>query len=228
MKTPPLDWEEAPNHGDYFAGCILPMKTPLGASYKVTPRRTWTVAHAVRAAGPLLVAACDLTESVVGFYDRSACPWGDGVTYNHIPCLDGGAGRDAPPTEEAWHAFAIAMLAAEPGPYRRVVVHCKHGFNRTGFMLVRWATMRGHFGDVRDAIREFSRVRPPGIYKVEYLQKLHFVCGAQPLEHMPPLPRWRTSQGRLCRIPAFWLSSFDTRPPPVPFPRNREAKFWTL
>lgn len=220
MKHPPLDWEETPPHGELFAGCILPMKTPLGPYYRVPPQRAWTVAHAVRAAGPLLVAVFDLTESVVGFYERATCPWGNGVAYHHVPCLDGGAGRDHPPTEEAWHSFALAMSEAEPGRYRRVAVHCKHGFNRTGFMLVRWAVATGVFKDVREAVAEFARVRPPGIYKVEYIQKLHFVFGAPPPAAMPEAPPWRTCQLRLAKIPPFWLSTFAERSPPAPFPSD--------
>ena len=102
MRPPPVDWEKAPPHGELFGGCILPMKTPLGPSFRVPPASAWTVALAIQVAGPYLVAAVDLTESVAGFYERSACPWGEGVHAFHIPCLDGGAGRDDPPTEEAW------------------------------------------------------------------------------------------------------------------------------
>lgn len=175
------------------------------------------MAHASKVVGPLLVAAFDLTESVAGFYDRTRSPWGDGVAYHHIPCLDGGAGRDDPPTEDAWHAFAIAMDSASPGPYRRVAVHCKHGHNRTGFMLVRWATSSGAFECVRDALDAFCRARPPGIYKVEYVQKLFYVFGAPPPARMPDLPPWRSSQLKLLRIPAFWLATFtDRRPPALP------------
>jgi protein-tyrosine phosphatase len=46
----------------------------------------------------------------------------------------------------------------------QIGIHCTHGFNRTGFMIVSYLVEELDVV-VEDAITFFARARPPGIYK---------------------------------------------------------------
>lgn len=56
-----------------------------------------------------------------------------------------------------------------------ILVHCTHGYNRTGFMVVSY-WLRNHdsfpYLSVKEWIDQFAKVRAPGIYKPEYVTEL--------------------------------------------------------
>ena len=219
---PPLpeDWLEAERHGAPIYG-VLPCKTPL-QGHAVPAAYAWTPTHAVAAAvasfGAHPAAVVDLT-SGAGFYNRTASPWGS-AAYHVIPCQSAanrGSGRDDAPTEEAWHAFYLALKTAKDA-HGRVVVHCRHGFNRTGFMVCRYAVVAGEAADCRTAVAAFAAARPPGIYKAAYLAALFAALGEAPLTHAPPWPPWRQARRVLDSLPAVWRDAFGNGPTPLPFP----------
>lgn len=53
-------------------------------------------------------------------------------------------------------------------------VHCTHGFNRTGYMIVAAMTrlLAATGMCVERGVRRFARQRPPGIYKDHYISDL--------------------------------------------------------
>jgi mRNA-capping enzyme len=53
--------------------------------------------------------------------------------------------------------------------------HCTHGFNRTGHLIVSYLVQRLDWS-VEAVVREFAQVRPPGIYKKDYLVELFQLC----------------------------------------------------
>ena len=53
-----------------------------------------------------------------------------------------------------------------------IAVHCTHGLNRTGFMIISYLILR-HKMSVADAIATFARSRSPGVYKPEYINDLY-------------------------------------------------------
>jgi mRNA-capping enzyme len=76
-------------------------------------------------------------------------------------------------------------------PLDIIGVHCTHGFNRTGFLIVSYLVEK-HDYDVAAAIQEFANARPPGIYKQDYINELFKRYGDEdddPL-HAPELPSW--------------------------------------
>ena len=170
----PEDWLEAPAHGEPFCG-VLPCKAPL-QGYSVPAEHAWTPAHAraacIRALGAPPAAVVDLT-SGAGFYNRFSRPWGD-AAYSVIQCTARGSARDEAPSEDAWCAFHLAM-AAVPDQQAPVIVHCRHGFNRTGYMLCRWAVVTGRMSTGRQAAAAFAAARPPGMsvdnQKRDYLRE---------------------------------------------------------
>jgi mRNA-capping enzyme len=53
-----------------------------------------------------------------------------------------------------------------------VLVHCTHGFNRTGAMLVHYMQRTRPWPKLNEHIAEFALARPPGIYKADYVREL--------------------------------------------------------
>jgi len=53
-------------------------------------------------------------------------------------------------------------------PLDIIGVHCTHGFNRTGYLIVSYLVRKLDWS-VEAVVREFAQVRPPGIYKKDYL-----------------------------------------------------------
>lgn len=77
-------------------------------------------------------------------------------------------GGNIPPAK-ALHAFLKIVRK-----YRRhgiVVLHCTHGHNRSGFMLVN-LLLRSHGYTPEAACAAFAGVRPPGIVRPEYVRAL--------------------------------------------------------
>lgn len=74
-----------------------------------------------------------------------------------------------------------------------VLVHCTHGFNRTGAMLVHYMQRTRSWPLLNDHIAEFALSRPPGIYKPDYVRELF----EQYLERRfrsttdPGVPEWK-------------------------------------
>lgn len=50
-------------------------------------------------------------------------------------------------------------------------MHCTHGFNRTGFLIISYLIEKLQFS-LENAIQEFGNCRPDGIYKQDYLNEL--------------------------------------------------------
>lgn len=75
-------------------------------------------------------------------------------------------------------------------PLEIIGIHCTHGFNRTGFLIVSYLVEKMDWS-VEAAINAFARVRNPGIYKPDYLQELlkRYDPDGEPF-HAPDLPDW--------------------------------------
>ena len=80
-------------------------------------------------------------------------------------------------------------------PGKHVLVHCTHGFNRTGFMIATWLVRRGGL-TVAAALRRFAEARPPGIYKADYIAELfRYYYESRPAALVaPPLPDFKVGE----------------------------------
>ena len=205
----------AERHSKLLYG-VMVCKTPL-QGYAVPAGEAWTPTHALAVARTMFrgdpAAVVDLT-SGGGFYNRGSRPWAD-ARYHVIPCLSTGsdAGRDNPPTEDAWHAFWLAMEEAAGGG---CIVHCRHGFNRSGWMLCRYAVVAGLAPDARAAVAAFAEARPPGIYKAAYIASLFAALGEASLQRAPPWPPWRHARRVLDSLPPLWRDAYGSGPLPQP------------
>lgn len=169
---------------------FLPFKTPLSSKFtsqmpvecQFQPEMVFSFAKMKRAKIGLWI---DLTNTS-RFYDRNEVE-SRGAQYRKMQCR----GHGETPNAEQTHSF-IEMVESfiTQSPLDMIGVHCTHGFNRTGFLIVSYMVERLDCS-VEAALMEFARVRPPGIYKDDYIKELFRRYGdEQDATEAPPLPAW--------------------------------------
>ena len=168
---------------------FVPCKVPLGRRFDAVLRDDsvrFTPMQAVQGAlhsnkpGEVrwLAAVVDLTKT-----KRYYSPDELGVhesRYVKVEC----SGSEGAPTPLEVNTFCIRVIEKlrtrpQPAPLKPIVlVHCTHGFNRTGAMLVHYAMRMlepapgqtlPHLPHLSSAVRMFADRRKPGIYKEEYI-----------------------------------------------------------
>ncbi|CAI9761854.1 unnamed protein product [Fraxinus pennsylvanica] len=193
-KLPP-GWLECPAFGQEI-GCLVPSKVPLGESFNdcILPGKRYSsrqVIHQQRVLGRKLGLVIDLTNSN-RYYSTN--DWKrEGIKHVKIPCK----GRDSVPENEAVNAFVFEVsqfLARQKHSKKYILVHCTHGHNRTGYMIIHFL-MRTLPISVTQAIKIFADARPPGIYKPDYIDALYSFYHEKKPEMVvcPPTPEWKRS-----------------------------------
>ncbi|KAL4857277.1 mRNA-capping enzyme [Chlorella vulgaris] len=193
----PRGWRECPAMGRPIER-FIPMKVPLGARFDnfIAPEHRFNIESAVelvkqRVAGlfmeqlappaedaplgpnceppppqriqvPLVVGlVIDLTNSS-RYYD--ARQW----QQHGIPCK----GRGQAPQPEAVTDLCWEMHEfLKDCPQGMALIHCTHGFNRTGYMIASYLARMLTF-NIPKALDAFAQKRPPGIYKHYYIREL--------------------------------------------------------
>lgn len=117
-----------------------------------------------------------------------------GITVTTIPC----AGRGEAPSPQEVNAFwyAANSYCVEMENSKHILVHCTHGYNRTGYMichmLMRSPLNFGRYLTVREVLEQFAKARPPGIYKPLYLDELfNYYHEDKKSFAFPALPSWK-------------------------------------
>ncbi|CAK9133911.1 unnamed protein product [Ilex paraguariensis] len=191
----PPGWLDCPAFGQEV-GCIIPSKVPLDESFNdyVVPGKRYSfrqVIHQQRVLGRKLGLVIDLTNTT-RYY--SIADWKkDGIKHVKICCR----GRDSVPDNESVNQFVYEVsqfLARQRPPKKYILVHCTHGHNRTGYMIVHYL-MRTTSISVTQAIKIFAEARPPGIYKPDYIDALYtFYHEKKPDGDIcPAIPDWKRS-----------------------------------
>jgi mRNA-capping enzyme len=116
------------------------------------------------------------------------------VKYVKVPCR----GRNEVPDPESVNTFVFEVMRffskLKPGEAanKYILVHCTHGHNRTGFMIIHYL-MRTQMNSVEQAVRMFAKARPPGIYKQHYIDDLFtFYHEPRPAAIVyPSTPEWK-------------------------------------
>lgn len=100
-------------------------------------------------------------------------------------------GHGETPTVEQTQAFIeIVEEFNRDHPLDVIGVHCTHGFNRTGFLIVSYMVEKQDCA-VEAAIAAFAKARPPGIYKEDYIRELfRRYEDEEDALPAPPLPDW--------------------------------------
>ncbi|KAG2485988.1 hypothetical protein HYH03_015311 [Edaphochlamys debaryana] len=206
----PDGWVKCPRFGDprLFEGLnIIPCKVPLSRRFdsQVGPSGRWTLADAIRqfrGYGMEVGTVIDLTKSrnyydfrqemeELGYGSRGReCP----INFVKIECRGRGeAPQPSEVNEAVWHIFVHHSDPELASKY--VLLHCTHGFNRTGFVcvsaLMRLRKDRGI--NVRRALQRFAECRPPGIYKDHYIKDLfaYYHEGRDSRVVTPRVPAWK-------------------------------------
>lgn len=100
-------------------------------------------------------------------------------------------GHGETPSETQTNTFiGIVHNFISKYPLESIAVHCTHGFNRTGFLLVSYLVKKMDC-DLEIALKMFAAARPPGIYKKDYLEELY--RRFDDINDTPPppdLPNW--------------------------------------
>ncbi|PIA38958.1 hypothetical protein AQUCO_02700264v1 [Aquilegia coerulea] len=188
-KLPP-GWLDCPAFGQGI-GYIIPSKVPLGEFYNdyVVPGKRYSlrqVIHQQKVLGRELGLVIDLTNTT-RYY--SPADWKkQGIKHVKIACK----GRDSVPDNESVNNFVYEFLSRQKKKF--VLVHCTHGHNRTGFMIIHFL-MRSQSMSVSEAIQIFVNARPPGIYKHDYIDALYTFYHEKRPETVicPPTPDWKRS-----------------------------------
>jgi hypothetical protein len=177
----PEGWMQCPPIGELCFNLFVPCKVPLGRRFNevLHEHQRFTPAHALAeaAAAPpgcerQVLAVVDLTKTK-RYYSpdelRDA-----GVHYIKVPC-SGSEGAPSPLEVNTFFIEVVSVLARwRPRQGTAVqpviLVHCTHGFNRTGAMLVHYAMRQPQrWPDLTAALAEFARCRSGGIYKEDYI-----------------------------------------------------------
>ncbi|KAL6868347.1 hypothetical protein ACP4OV_015192 [Aristida adscensionis] len=196
IKETPQGWLECPAFGEPIDK-IIPSKVPLDETFNesVPPGKRYSskqVVNKQRKAGREIGLVIDLTNTTKYY---SPAEWTkQGTKHVKIPCK----GRDAVPDNESVNAFVYeAMMFLDRQKHSKnpkyILVHCTHGHNRTGFMIIHYL-MRTHVSCVAEAINIFAQRRPPGIYKRDYIEALFSFYHEVPDNMMitcPSTPEWK-------------------------------------
>ncbi|PZC83256.1 hypothetical protein B5X24_HaOG208020 [Helicoverpa armigera] len=168
----PNRWLRCPRKATgLVADKFMAFKTPLGSQFndkvpeenRFTPSMLFVYMKSMKIQLGLWI---DLTNTS-RFYNKAEVEEA-GCKYVKMQCRGHG---ETPSPEQTREFINLVARFISQKPLEFIGVHCTHGFNRTGFLLVSY--MVEHLDcSVQAAINEFARMRPPGIYKQDYLQEL--------------------------------------------------------
>ncbi|KAK3023090.1 hypothetical protein RJ639_043105, partial [Escallonia herrerae] len=189
-------WLDCPPFGNEI-GFLIPSKVPLGEYFNEK------IPSGKRYSSKQLGLVIDLTNTN-RYYPES--DWTkEGVRYVKIKCR----GRDAVLDNESVDKFVnevVQFRSRQANANKYILVHCTHGHNRTGYMIVHFL-IRNELNSVTEqlnfsngsscmqALDNFARARYPGIYKLDYVKALYnFYHETKPDSLVcPQTPEWKRS-----------------------------------
>lgn len=127
----------------------------------------------------------DLTNTT-RFYDKKSLEE-YGCKYLKLQCR----GHGETPSEDQTKTFVqVCKNFILYNPLEIIGVHCTHGFNRTGFLIISYL-VENDGTSVDAGLAEFAASRPPGIYKADYIQELYRrYDDVEDAPDPPPRPAW--------------------------------------
>ncbi|XP_035210837.1 mRNA-capping enzyme-like isoform X2 [Stegodyphus dumicola] len=189
-QGPPPRWLHCPRKGSLIADKFIPFKTPLDERYdsQVPEECTFTPSMFIASLSSYKLKLglwIDLTNTT-RFYNKNEIE-DHGIKYVKLQCRGHG---ECPSVEQTTFFIEICQRFISRNPLEVIGVHCTHGFNRTGFLIIAYL-IESLSWSVDAAVRCFSLARPPGIYKEDYIEELFRryddINGVMPA---PPLPDW--------------------------------------
>lgn len=139
------------------------------------------------------------------FYDRKEVEARD-CRYTKMQCRGHG---ETPSTDQRQSFYEIVDEFVRDHPLEMIGVHCTHGFNRTGFLIVSYMVERMDC-ELEAALLAFAHARPPGIYKADYIEELYrlFEPGEKPMT-APEMPEWCFGMLAKCHDSFFSIFTVD-------------------
>ncbi|CAN8303071.1 unnamed protein product [Cochlearia groenlandica] len=196
----PQGWIDCPGLGQPI-GYLIPSKVPLSEFLNeyVPPGKRYSFKQVLRIRRNTRIGlVIDLTNSC-----RYYSPIDLSKTHNiykhvQIKCKGHGAAPDNVAVNRFVHEVN-EFLRIEKNPKEYILVHCTHGHNRTGFMIVHYLMRSCPAMSVTQALQMFSHSRPPGIYKPDYIDALYTFYHEIKPESVtcPPTPDWKRSSEQL-------------------------------
>ncbi len=187
---PPPRWLHCPRKsGELVAGKFLAFKTPLDSrfdpqvepQFRFTPSMIFDSMKSYKVEVGLWVDLCNTSR----FYSKDLVQ--ERCKYVKLQCRGHG---ETPSTEQVATFNRLCQNFIQQNPLGIVAVHCTHGFNRTGF-LIACCLIEVFDWSPEAAVAEFTRARPPGIYKEHYIQEIFSRYGdVSDAPVAPPLPDW--------------------------------------
>uniref|UniRef100_D3TNV7 mRNA-capping enzyme n=1 Tax=Glossina morsitans morsitans TaxID=37546 RepID=D3TNV7_GLOMM len=187
----PNRWLYCPRKSDgVIAEKFLAFKTPLNAAFLdqmpleciFQPEMLFDYCKTIKLKLGLWI---DLTNTK-RFYDKSVVMT-RGANYVKLQCRGHG---ETPSLEQTRSFIEIVDDFVNERPLDIVGVHCTHGFNRTGFLIVSYMVERLDYS-VEAALAIFAVARAPGIYKQDYINELFKRYGDEEVTiQAPNLPDW--------------------------------------
>ncbi|XP_076243664.1 mRNA-capping enzyme-like [Calliopsis andreniformis] len=169
---------------------FLAFKTPLSSAYdnQVPEECRFTIdmlMASLKSQKLKLGLWIDLTNTS-RFYDKKSLE-AYGCKYLKLQCR----GHGETPSEEQTRTFVqVCKNFISYNPLEIIGVHCTHGFNRTGFLIISYL-VENDGTSVDAGLVEFASVRPPGIYKADYIQELYRrYDDVEDAPDPPPRPAW--------------------------------------
>jgi atypical dual specificity phosphatase len=131
----------------------------------------------------------DLTNTLK-YYDGAEEFKDSGVQYVKLK-IEGFKGP--PAARDVTRFMEIVDELVEKEPEGAIAVHCTHGLNRTGYLIVTYMVKR--LGcTVTEALEAFKAARPPGLIKHMYVEDLYKRLGEGEEMQLPELPDWATAK----------------------------------
>lgn len=169
---------------------FLAFKTPLSSAYnsQVPEECRFTIDMlfaTLKSQKVKLGLWIDLTNTT-RFYDKKDLE-AHGCKYLKLQCRGHG---ETPSDEQTRFFVQVCKQFITHNPLEVIGVHCTHGFNRTGFLIISYLVeIDGTSVDA--ALAEFAAVRPPGIYKGDYIKELYKrYDDEEDAPDAPPRPAW--------------------------------------
>lgn len=195
-KSLPNYWLQCPRKSSsIIANKFIVLKTPLShkfddqvpAQLRFPPKMILDLYKAKKLKIGLWI---DLTNTS-RFYDKSEIENED-CKYLKLQCR---GYREAPSLDQTEAFVNVCYNFINQNPLDIIAVHCTHGFNRSGFMIVSYLVEKMDCS-VEIALQEFSSSRHPGIYKQNYINELYRKYGdINDVPVAPALPDWYNDEG---------------------------------
>jgi len=208
---PPPRWEGCPRHGSIIARTFIPFKTPLDSTHNVPEVHAFQPSMMpciVKQQNMEMGLVIDLTNTT-RFY-KSVQFESKNIKYMKLECKGHG---ECPPKSVVERFIIICRIFKAKNPNKIIGVHCTHGFNRTGFLIIAYLVEVFDWS-VEAAFNEFLGARSPGIYKQHYIVELFQRFGTEDaiIPTAPSLPNWHIESQD------DEIGAFDPTPTPNPIP----------